>query len=288
MEADLALLDTETESFLKNLGIPPCPAILVRLTAMVRGDDPDFHAIAELVSADVALSATMLSTVNSAYYGLRTKATTVYRALSLLGLHTCTQLLTRLTLARSMPAADTPAMKRFFATALRNSIIAAIVARSTRLVDPELASTFVLFRDAGMGLLIARHERYGQLLEPAVLYQGVGLLDEELTLCGVNHARVGFQLARSWELATETQLAIFNHHTYGVDAERRAAAPRLALRLVAIGLVVDTAACRITRMPNREWEENREFALETLDLDDADIDEIVREATIAAPPGVAG
>ena len=285
MEADLALPDKETEAFIQNLGIPPCPAILMRLMRQVRSEDPDFRAIAELIGADVALSATMLATVNSSWYGLRTKATTVYRALSLLGLNTCTQLLTRLSLARAIPQADSPAMKRFWAGALRNSIVASLVARTTRVVDPELASTYVLFRDVGMGLLITRHERYGDLLEPARLFQGRDLLEEEVTLCGVNHARVGFQLARSWDLGTETQLAIFNHHLYGVDAERRAAAPRLAQRLVATGLVVDSVACRITRLANREWEDNQDFAFDVLDLDETGLEEIIREAEIAAPAG---
>ncbi len=285
MEADLALPDKETEAFIQNLGIPPCPAILMRLMRQVRAEDPDFRAIAELIGADVALSATMLATVNSSWYGLRTKATTVYRALSLLGLNTCTQLLTRLSLARAVPQSDSPAMKRFWAGALRTSIVAGLVARTTRVIDPELASTYVLFRDVGMGLLINRHEQYGDLLTPEKLFQGRNLLDEEITLCGVNHARVGFQLARSWELNTETQLAIFNHHLYGVDAERRASAPRLALRLVATGLVVDAIACRITRQANLEWEENREFAYEILDLDETGLEEIMQEAAIAAPAG---
>ena len=285
MEADLALPDKETEAFIQNLGIPPCPAILMRLMRQVRAEDPDFRAIAELIGADVALSATMLATVNSSWYGLRTKATTVYRALSLLGLNTCTQLLTRLSLARAVPHSDSPAMKRFWAGALRTSIVAGLVARTTRVIDPELASTYVLFRDVGMGLLINRHEQYGDLLTPEKLFQGRNLLDEEITLCGVNHARVGFQLARSWELNTETQLAIFNHHLYGVDAERRASAPRLALRLVATGLVVDAIACRITRQANLEWEENREFAYEILDLDETGLEEIMQEAAIAAPAG---
>jgi HD-like signal output (HDOD) protein len=285
MEADLALPDKETEAFIQNLGIPPCPAILMRLMRQVRTEDPDFHAISELIGADVALSATMLATVNSSWYGLRTKATTVYRALSLLGLNTCTQLLTRLSLARAIPQSDSPAMKRFWAGALRNSIVAGLVARATRAVEPELASTYVLFRDVGMGLLINRHERYGDLLTPEKLFQGRELLDDEVTLCGVNHARVGFQLARSWELNTETQLAIFNHHLYGVDAERRASAPRLALRLVATGLVVDAVACRITRLVNPEWEDNQEFAYEVLDLDDMALEDITREALVAAPTG---
>ena len=283
MATDSALLDVETEDFIGKLGIPPCPGILVQIMRAIRVDEPDFNHITKLISADVALAAGMLKAVNSSYYGLATKVTTVHRALAVLGMNAGTQILTRLALAKAMPGSDTPAMKRFWANSLRYSLIASVVARMTRAIEPELCATFLLFRDAGMGVLLAANPAYAEVMNPATLHDGQSLLDAEMAICGTNHTRVGFSMARSWELSMETQLAIFNHHTYGAHPQLRSGAPRNALRLTAIGLVVDVTACRIARLPCVEWDRVGAFAMECLELDESDVDDIVREAALVVP-----
>ena len=71
---------------LKDNGIPPCPAVLQKIRAEMRRDDPDLRRVAHTIGADVALAAGLIKTANSPYFGTRRRATSVMDALMLLGL----------------------------------------------------------------------------------------------------------------------------------------------------------------------------------------------------------
>jgi HD-like signal output (HDOD) protein len=274
MEIDLAQLDQEAESFVQDLGIPPCPAIITRIVREARAEDPDFNRVAALISTDVTLSAAMLSTVNSAYYGLRKKAETVHRALVFLGLQTCTQLVTRLMLRHAFPVSNSAAMKRFWASAARGSLLAGLIARHCRAIDPELASTYALFREAGMPLLLAQFPGYEQLMVAESMHSGKALVDAEEAKFQINHARVGLQLARNWDLNADMCFAIYHHHDYGINPDAYDDAPVTSKTLVAIGLVADGLAAQVGHYSNPEWEQSKDFALDTLSLADDDIEEL--------------
>ena len=67
-------LDHEAERIVKQIGIPPCPAILTQLLQEMRADEPDFKQIGKLIAGDVGLAAALLKLVNSPFYGLATPA----------------------------------------------------------------------------------------------------------------------------------------------------------------------------------------------------------------------
>src|SRR5688572_3920629 len=103
MQSDLETLNREAEGIARSIGIPPCPAILTRLVRETRSDDPDFARLGELIGGDVSLAAAMLKTVNSPFYGLRSKATSIRQALVLMGLRNVTNLVTGLLLRQAFP-----------------------------------------------------------------------------------------------------------------------------------------------------------------------------------------
>src|SRR5262249_39116975 len=104
MSQDLETLSPEAEQIVKSIGIPPCPALLAKLVREMRNDDPDFAKLGELIGSDVSLAAVLLKTVNSPFYGLRAKATSIRQALVFVGLRNVTQLVTGLLLRQAFPA----------------------------------------------------------------------------------------------------------------------------------------------------------------------------------------
>ena len=58
---------------IRDIGIPPRPTVLSEIESEMAKDEPDFTHLAKIISADVALSAGLLKTVNSPYYGLDKK-----------------------------------------------------------------------------------------------------------------------------------------------------------------------------------------------------------------------
>ncbi|HQT26036.1 MAG TPA: HDOD domain-containing protein, partial [Burkholderiales bacterium] len=76
----------DPENLLNNIKIPPRPTILVELMEEQRKEDPDFRKLSGLIGKDISLSAALLKTVNSPFFGLRTKATSAQEAIHYLGM----------------------------------------------------------------------------------------------------------------------------------------------------------------------------------------------------------
>jgi len=77
----LAEIDNFADKIVRELGIPPCPAILTKLLNEVRQEEPDYAKTSKLFGTDVGLAGAMLKTVNSPLFGLKAKATSVNQAL---------------------------------------------------------------------------------------------------------------------------------------------------------------------------------------------------------------
>ena len=66
--------------------LPTLPGIAIRLLEAVKKTEPNITEIGVILSNDAALTAKLLKLVNSSFYGLSSKVTTVDHAIKLLGL----------------------------------------------------------------------------------------------------------------------------------------------------------------------------------------------------------
>ena len=60
--------DLQLERSLLGIEIPPCPDILVRIMNEMHKEEPDYHRLSDLISADVALAAGLIKTTNSPFF----------------------------------------------------------------------------------------------------------------------------------------------------------------------------------------------------------------------------
>ena len=234
MSSAFQQLEIEAERSLKDLGIPPCPAILGKIMRETAAVEPDFKLIGQWISADVSLAAAMLKTVNSPFYGLQRKAETVHQALMFLGLRTVSLIVTGLLLRQAFSGARNPGLVEFWDRSSHAAAASARVAAELRVVDRDLAYTFALFRDCGVPVLAAKHPGYDTQRNGASTTDAHAMLALEAEWYGVHHAQVGAELARSWGLGEEMCNAIASHHAYPADPQTRVGAPRGSQRLVAI------------------------------------------------------
>lgn len=270
MHVDLEQLDRRAAELVQEIGIPPCPAILVRILAESRVGDPDFKKICELIANDVSLAGSILATVNSAFYGLRTKARSIDAAVMLLGIRNVATLVTGLMLRQAFPIAKNQQLQTFWDASARTASLCAYVATETRAAARDFAYTFGLFRDSGMLALAAKFPEYVKEVYPAHESGGRVLIGEERTRYNFHHAEIGCELGRTWELPEDMCLAILHHHDYAVDAGWRLGAERSSLRLSAVGLLADWMETQIRGRLNPEWEKAKEFVLDTLDFRNED------------------
>jgi HD-like signal output (HDOD) protein len=264
-------VDDEVERLVKQIEIPPCPAILTRIVREMQADEPDLNKVAKGVSADVALSAAMLKTVNSPFYGLRNKANSVQQALILLGLRNVGQLVTGLLLRQAFSAAASETMERFWTVSSGEAAACGLVARETKICDPNLAYTFGLFRDAGMPALLSKFKAYEAVMSGGLQRPGVPITVVEMERFGVHHAQVGAYFASSWHLDEAVWLAILLHHDYPKWLPR---VKEMPVRMAALGLVAEQVYVRLESDKDcGEWEQGGEAALEVLGIEADRLDE---------------
>ena len=278
MQHDLEALYCEAEQIVKNINIPPCPAILTKLLRETREDEPDFDAIGRFISGDVGLAAMMLKTVNSPFYGLRTKATSVPQALALLGLRTAVQLVTSLLLRQAFPVADNEALEEFWDASSNIALITAYLARKVNGVDRDDAYTFALFRDCGVPAMMIGFRDYPTALADATINDTQCVTDLENDRYGTNHALTGYHLAKSWLLPDTTCQAVLAHHDYASLKATPAGIPTPSARLVVLALTAERLfAQQSMGTESPEWRTYGGYALEQLDITQTQFDAYVQE-----------
>ncbi|MGQ0512075.1 MAG: HDOD domain-containing protein [Betaproteobacteria bacterium] len=271
-------LSEQAERIAREIGIPPCPAILTRFAAEMRAPDPDLKKLAGLTSADAGLSAAIIKTVNAPFYGLVSKATTVQQALTILGLRAAANLVTGLMLRNAFPAGGSVPMQRFWETSARLAQTAATVSRSISGINADVAHTFALFRDCGSAVMIAKFPDYDGVMADMKMRPGAQVLVAEDERFRYSHARVGFALARGWMLPEAMNQAILHHHAVDPASGGRHDADAADARLVAIGLLAEqVVAMRSGRGLCPDWRTGEAFVLETLDLAAEDVVALAQE-----------
>jgi HD-like signal output (HDOD) protein len=235
---DTALGSNNADHIIKEIGVPPCPAVLADFMAESNRDEPDFRRLSHLVNKDVGLAGSVLKTVNSPFYGLRKKAGTVHEALTLLGLRELSRLIAGLLLRQAFASCSLPAMEEYWDGSSRIAMASAYLARELGVSRLEEAHTFSLFRDCGLPVLLMRFPDYAQLLEETRTESEFRRAQIERARYGYDHAMVGAALAQSWYMPSEVWRAIWAHNGFHnceflSDPQHKRQAPVIALGLLA-------------------------------------------------------
>lgn len=283
MDQNTTVTDREAENILSGICIPPCPAILTKLMKEMRGEDANFNKISDLITEDASLSAAMLQTVNSAFYGLRTKATSVQQAIMLLGLRQVRQLVTRVLMRDAFAGGSSEIMEEYWESSTTIAQVNAYLANYFGGFDRDEAYTFALFRDCGMLAMMDSYQDYKPVLPGAALPAGGDIIAHEDKLHKMNHARVGGNLAKIWLLPEEIYQPILWHHDYALLGEDHANIPAAYARHVALALVSEWLYVKQTAgHDSPEWLRGGGFALATLGTTLEDLDAAMTETMQAS------
>ena len=272
-------VDTLMESTLKDIGIPPRPAILERISSEMLRDDPDYKRLATIIGADVSLSAGLIKTANSPFFGYRIRARTINEALMLLGLDVASRALAGIILRKVFPSSLR--LERFWDASARIARVSGWLARrvGNHKLRPDDAYTFGLFRDCGIPVLMMRFPEYREILARANGEEKLSFTAIEEAQLPTNHAMVGCLLAQSWWLPEELCLAIRHHHDAGVVATPSITPPLTSRYRIAISQFAEHLVQRHTGFSHtREWPKLGDACLKLLDIAEDDIEDVLAEA----------
>ena len=251
------------EQLLKQVTIPPRPALLIELDRELGGAEPDFRAVAALVGKDVGISAAMLKTLNSPLFALRSKIGNVTQAVQLLGMRNVRNIVTGLMLRNMVGAGQN--LERFWDSAEKVAAINAYLCSILPKTPRDEAYTFGLFRDCGIPILMQRFPEYRDTLKRAAGDdRPMPVVEDERH--GTNHATVGYMVARSWGLSDAICQSILRHHDIDMINGKDSTVP-LAHTLVAINFFAVHLNDTMLRMrQDSQWELHGEMVLDYLGI----------------------
>lgn len=272
-------VDNLIERSILDVGIPPCPLILDRFMNEARLDEPDFNRLASIIGSDVGLSAGLIKTANSPYFGLRQRVRSVNEALTILGLKPASRAVAGIILRKAFP--NVPNMERFWDASARIAHLSGWLAQhlNIRGLRAEDTYTFGLFRDCGIPVLLGRFPQYEKILNEANSSTEHSFTEIENNGLSTNHAMIGCILAQSWWLPEEICLAIRNHHDLMALESLSSQLPLLSRRLIATAQLAEHIVQKQLGLSmTHEWSKLGDVSLRILELDEAQLNTLYSEA----------
>lgn len=272
------LTSDQIKHILQGIKIPPQPQILVDLQIEQVMPDPDMRQIARLISHDVGLSGTMLKFVNSPFFGLANKITSIEQAVSLLGLNSVINILNGLSIKGEMSDEKIQAMTRFWDTANDIAMVCATVAKQIGFNSPDEAYAMGLFHNSGIPLMMLRFNNYLSVMEEGYAETEKRIIDVENKVFNTNHAVVGYYTAKSWNLPLTICDVIAEHHNaesvFGnKDGKSQEKKTLLAILKIAEHICGNYTILG-TQPVDHEWERSGKDILEYVGLSTYDIEEM--------------
>ncbi len=201
-----------TDQILKKIKeLPPLPLVVQKLLAVMEDDNSSADDISQVLNSDQAMTSKVLKLVNSSFYGLSGKVTTVPRAIVILGVAAMRNLALGLGVTRVLAKTGTGELQeKFWDHSIAVAAASEVIARHTKKAEPEEAFVAGLLHDIGhLLLLMAVPDEFMNVMAMGP----VNLVENERKNIGMAHTRAGQKLLKQWNLPTSLCDAVRFHHT---------------------------------------------------------------------------
>jgi HD-like signal output (HDOD) protein len=211
-----------------TIELPTMPEVLLKLNEVMADPESSAEAVAKVVSKDPAVATNMLRIVNSAYYGLPVRVSSVSLAVSVLGFNMTKKIALKAAVF-SVFGKKREKIQQFDPAGFwKHAIYAGTAARaigqqSTQFADSHAEDLYIagLLHDIGKILMLEKAcPRYLAMLRKAA-QDKTPETEVELTDFGFTHADVGSVLAIKWFLPEDLAIAIRYHHAPSRDPFHR-------------------------------------------------------------------
>lgn len=209
---------TLDQLFADDESLPTVPKVVADLIEMLHDDDVPFSVVAHRIELDQVLAARVLQMVNSPFFGLRRKISSIQGAILMLGLSAIRSFVVSSGLSATFRKVEGVNLPGFWAHSLRVASVSRYLASKTRSVDSNLAFTAGSMHAIGHLIMAqAMPERIAGLnaIHP---FEALGRAQLELAEFGYHYGDVSASLARRWEFAPELVGALSSFVTQAKSA----------------------------------------------------------------------
>lgn len=224
--SDPAPAMTRIEEQLRNL--PLLPVVVMKMLTLNRDAENYFEEILQLAGQDPTFAVRLIRIANSSALATRTPITSLKSAIVRLGTAQIASLVTSIAITRIFVPNRREARDLWL-----HSIQTALAARSLAVmgekldIAPDDAYLAGLLHDIGRFILIDSNVDELETLDESAWESPLQLLDTERTLCGFDHAQLGWRICSTWGLPAPIVSVVRAHHAadlegnYGHDRHLR-------------------------------------------------------------------
>jgi putative nucleotidyltransferase with HDIG domain len=196
--------------------LDPVPPIATQIIALAEDPNSSLSEIADFILNDPALTANLLKTCNSVYFGLARKVESVKDAISLIGLDHIVQLVLVNSVSKNLkkgPAGYGLGESELWRHAVSSAHVADILARKCGVSkNKHRIYTAALLKDIGK-LILGRVVAFSlEKINILVHSQGFSFNDAEKKVIGMNHEELGALVGEKWRFSHKLIYIIRHHH----------------------------------------------------------------------------
>ena len=223
---------------IRNLSnLPSMPAAHSKLlTLLSKADEEvDMRQISSTLEQDPALSAKVMKTCRSAYFGFQ--GNMMSQAVTFLGVATVRKIVQSAVIynvfgeEKATGKTGALTMDGLWRHSMATGIAMEVIGKADKKKTPFLLGTL---HDIGKAVFMFRFaDHYEKVLE-LVEAEGISLFRAELEILGISHADCGGELAIHWDLPGEVRTAITSHHNPGQTTQHKRLAAMVHISDIAV------------------------------------------------------
>lgn len=198
---------------IKNL--TPIPAVTMSLLKVVDDPNKTMDDVTNIIQYDPAITADVLRSANSAYFGLKYPAETISDAAKMLGTDRLVELVL-LKVASKIIQGPLGGYGMHEGALWQHSVSSAIIAKqvAVQLGLSHSCSIFTaaLLKDIGKIVMDKYVQNAYKKIYNLVINENFSFMEAEKKVIGVDHAELGGMMAQIWKFSPKMVMIINNHH----------------------------------------------------------------------------
>ena len=195
------------------------PTIFHKINQVVNDPETTFQDVAEIISQDVSLTARLLKIANSSFFGFSEKIETITHAVAVIGSDQHRDLALGAYVIDAVKGMNQSSisMESFWKHSIAAGIASRVIAVYKRSENPERLYIAGMLHEVGRLIIFANFEKEVEKILQAYDEGNELLCDIEEKQFGWNHAYIGAEFLKSWNLS-ESQIGAVKFHLNPLEA----------------------------------------------------------------------
>ena len=198
-------------------GLPPFPETALKAIKAIKDPDSSAQDLVDIIQYDQSITANILRFANSAYFGLRTRVTSLKQAVAYLGSKAIMDMLLlsgSLSYFRGEHTGYGLKGEDLLNHSVSTALMCRILGQKTGMKDTSTLFTAGLLHDIGKVVLSSFvQDKYDEIVQ-LVTYKNYSFVKAEKEVLGMDHAQVGGEIAQQWGFPEEIGRPISLHHQF--------------------------------------------------------------------------